>query len=308
MAKIFITGTTGFLGSNIASFLLKSGHQVGATYRSSSSKVLCKGFENKITWFLQTTDNWQSEVIAFKPDIIVHSAWIGVGHANRTTWESQLANIDYVKTLLLIAKESNIQKFIGLGSQAEYGDFSGCVDEDYLASPKEAYGCVKVICNELVKQFCTNNAIDWFWLRVFSVFGKGESNKWLIPSLVHKLLTADHMDFTPGEQQYAYLYVEDLALAIDKVIAVKGKSGIYNISGKNLISVKSLITSIRDQINPLFKLNFGKLDYRENQSMQIQGDVTKFVKEFGEFEISNFTQSLALTIDYIKQQTINPSV
>jgi nucleoside-diphosphate-sugar epimerase len=308
MSKVFITGITGFLGSNIAGYLVNNGHTIAATYRGSSSKSLCADFEDKITWILQDDSNWAEKATAFNPDIIIHGAWLGVGHLDRNVWDTQLENISFIKEILLIAKNAGTQKFIALGSQAEYGVFDGCVTEDHPVNPTEAYGAVKVICTELVKQFCGAHKIDWFWLRLFSFFGKGESDKWLIPTLVKKLLTIDHMDLTPGEQKYAYLYVEDLGRAINNIITVSGWSGIYNISGKYPVSLKNLITSIRDQINPAFKLNFSKLDYRKGQAMHMQGDVTKFVAQFGEFEVSDFKSSLALTVEAIKRKIKEGSV
>jgi nucleoside-diphosphate-sugar epimerase len=302
MAKIFITGITGFLGSNIAEYLIKEGHTIAATYRKTSSKKRCAGFENDIVWILQDDNDWCEKVINFKPEIIIHSAWLGVEHNERNLWEVQLTNIDFIKQILFIAKKVNAKKFISLGSQAEYGVFDGCITEHHPLNPTEAYGCVKVICTELVRQFCTSHNINWFWLRLFSFFGKGQSDEWLIPNLVNKLLTTDHMDFTPGEQKYAYLYVEDLARAINSIVNINGPSGVYNISGKHLISLKNLIKNIRDQINPSFVLNFSKLEYRPNQPMWMQGDVSKFTEQFGEFELSGFEESLMLTVSDIEKQ------
>jgi nucleoside-diphosphate-sugar epimerase len=302
MSKVFITGITGFLGSNIARYLINNGHTLAATYRERSSKSLCTDFEDQITWILQDEDNWAEKIVAFGPDVIIHGAWLGVGHEDRNVWESQLANIDFIKQILLIAKNSKASKFIALGSQAEYGLFDGCITEDYPLKPTEAYGAVKVICTELIRQFCNAHKIDWFWLRLFSFFGKGESDKWLIPTLVNKLLTTDHMDLTFGEQKYAYLYADDLGCATGKIINGNGESGVYNVSGRNTVSLKTLVTNIRDQINPSFKLNFGRLDYRENQPMHMQGNVAKFIEQFGEFEMSDFNKSLTLTVNLLKKK------
>ena len=301
MAKVFITGATGFLGSNIARSLIANGHDLAATYRSSSSKELCEDFNSQISWILQERD-WENEVLNYEPEVIIHAAWMGVGHDERNCWEIQSANINFLQQVLIIAKTCNVRKFIGLGSQAEYGGFNGCITEAHATNPNEAYGCVKVVCAQLTNQFCRLHHIDWFWLRLFSVFGKGESGNWLIPALVNKLITTDQMDFTPGDQKYAYLYAEDLGVAIDNIINVAGRPGIYNISGKHPIKLKDLITQIRDIVNPVFKLNFGNLLYRENQPMLVQGDCSKFVTEFGDFDISDFNTSLNLTIGYVMEK------
>jgi len=296
MAKVFITGITGFLGSSIARYLVDKGHDIIGLYRHGSSLQLLESIENKITLVLQEND-WVSNIISHKPHVVIHAAWAGVGHNDRDNWDSQLLNIDYLKQVLTIGKNSGAVKFIGLGSQAEYGTFNGMIDEHYPASPKEAYGCVKVICTEFVKQYCNYYDINWYWLRLFSFYGKEESERWLIPSMVKKMLTEKEMDLTEGEQRYAYLYVGDLGLAINNIIVKPGRSGIYNISGSSLIKLRDLVERIRDVVNKSFTLNFGRLPYRANQSMHIQGNSLKFKKEFGEFEVSDFDASLLATIN-----------
>ncbi|TWR31170.1 NAD(P)-dependent oxidoreductase [Mucilaginibacter pallidiroseus] len=303
MAKIFITGITGFLGSNIAEYLINEEHDVTAIYRPSSSRERCNQYYSSVNWILQDDlGDWQDAVIKSSPDVIVHSAWLGVGHLERDDWNIQVANIDFLKSLLFIASKSEASKFISLGSQAEYGIFEGTIDEEYPTSPTEAYGCVKVVCSELVKQFCNYHKIDWFWLRLFSFFGKGEADNWLIPSMVKRMFTGTEMDFTAGEQKYSYLYVSDLALAVNNITTKNGVSGIYNISGKNVLKLKTLITDIRDHINPSFQLNFGNLPYRKNQPMHMQGNSSKFVKEFGEFDVTDFKSAMLNVLDDLKQK------
>jgi nucleoside-diphosphate-sugar epimerase len=306
MAKIFLTGVTGFLGSNIARNLIKDGHSVIATYRKASSKSSCRDFESKIHWVLQEGEKWMKTIKEYQPEIVIHCAWIGVSHADRDCWKTQYKNVDYLNLILSIAKKSNSSSVVVLGSQAEYGVIEGCINEDHALMPTEAYGCIKVICSEIVKQFCNYNNIQWYWLRLFSFFGKGEASNWLIPTLVTKILTSEHMDLTPGEQKYAYLYVDDLAYAINNVIKhYNNASGVYNISGSKAIKLKDIIQKVTSHINPSFQLNFGKLPYRTNQPMHLQGDSKKFIKIFGEFEKSDFDNSLYQTILHLRNSYNN---
>lgn len=299
MAKVLITGATGFLGSNIAEFLLEQSHDVIATHRTTSSKKLCNNIENDIKWVNQDNERWEQEIIDLKPEVVIHSAWLGVTHQDRDNWESQLLNIKYLEKLLLVVQKAGVIKFIGLGSQAEYGAYNGIIDETAPCRPFQAYGCVKIICSELARQFCSYHQIDWYWLRLFSFFGKGESENWLIPSLIKKILTAEEMDLTAGEQKYSYLYVKDMALAIENIIRATGASGIYNISGDKLITLRRLVEQIRDNLKPGFQLNFGSLPYRPNQAMHMQGSSAKFIKEFGAFAASDFDESLSKTVKYL---------
>lgn len=305
MSKVYIAGITGFLGSNIARYLVEKGHDIIATYRTESSRKHCKDFQDKINWILNDDFKWIEQIITYSPEIVINAAWIGVKHEERNNWEIQITNLELLKNLLFICRNSPAKKFIGMGSQAEYGLINGCIDETYKINPTEAYGNVKVICSEYCKQFCSHFKIDWYWLRLFSFFGRGESENWLIPSIIKKILANDQILLTEGEQKYSYLYAHDLGIAINKILSLSGRSGIYNLSGKNSISLKSLIKNIRNEINPLYELEFGSLPYRQEQSMHIQGNSSKFIKEFGDFETSDFNESLITTIQYYKKQYSN---
>lgn len=299
--KILLTGATGFLGSHIAENLLAHNFELILTKREDSSLNNCQSFFNNVKWINTDSDLWVDEVIKFKPDVIVHAAWNGVSSTNRDDWESQLTNIDFMYQLMKIAKECNVLKFISLGSQAEYGQFDGKITEDYPLNPTSSYGAIKLAVSELLKAFCTEHQINWYWLRVFSVFGERENERWLIPSVIKKMLSgSNEMDFTLGEQKYAYLYVADFAESISNVVIKDAHSGIYNLSSDNPLSLKELLKIVRDNINPNFDLRFGVIPYRLNQSMHIEGDSTKFNRAFGQIDSSDFKLKLGRVINSYK--------
>ncbi|MDD3322934.1 MAG: NAD(P)-dependent oxidoreductase [Paludibacter sp.] len=299
--KILLTGATGFLGSHIAEALLEKGHELILTRRANSNLWRCNSFVNNVLWVNTDSNSWITDVCTFSPEIIINSAWNGVSSSNRDDWESQLSNIDYMYFLLRIAKECCIDKFISMGSQAEYGQFEGKISEDYPLNPTTSYGAVKLAASRILKMFCEDNNIKWYWLRVFSVFGEREDEKWLIPSVIKTMLTEQtEMNFTACEQKYAYLYVRDFAQSITNVVIANGSSGIYNLSSDSPLSLKDILGAIKDIVNPYFKLNFGQLAYRENQSMHIEGDATKFNETFGKIDSTDFEVKLTKVIDFYK--------
>ncbi|MDL2296773.1 NAD(P)-dependent oxidoreductase [Bacteroidales bacterium OttesenSCG-928-B11] len=300
MKKIFITGATGFLGSHIVDALLLEGYTIYATRRAASDLSRCDLFFDKIRWVDIDKETWADSIGEIVPDVIIHSMWIGVDAGNRSDWSQQIKNIELTEKLLEVAAKVKIGKFIGLGSQAEYGNFSCKIKEDALTMPDSAYGVVKKMCSDMTRIICEENNVKWFWLRLFPLFGEKESEKWLIPSVIKSIMTKDSMDFTLGEQKYAYLYVKDFAQAIVDVVKTDGSSGVYNLSSSNPMPLREVITKIRDLINPSFQLNFGKLPYRQGQSMHIEGDVSNFENSISKIPSSDFDEKLRQTIDYYK--------
>jgi len=298
--KILITGISGFLGSQIAKGLILEGNEIIATKRTSSILWRCQEYFNNITWIDINEANWQSKILEFNPEIIIHTAWSGVSANDRDDWGVQLSNIEFTLQLLQIAKECKIKKFIGFGSQAEYGNFSGIIDENYPLNPNSAYGSSKIVISQIITNFCSINEINWYWFRLFSFFGELENNTWFIPTLIDKIKTVQKMDMTPGEQKYAYMYVGDLARIIINVVQADISSGIYNISSSKSISLLGLTNKILEIIKPIeSKINFGAIPYRPNQSMHIQGSNVKLEKELGEkINELNFNDSLEKVVIY----------
>jgi nucleoside-diphosphate-sugar epimerase len=298
--RILITGISGFLGSQIAKQLIFQGHELMATKRSSSDLWRCEDYANKITWINLDESNLQTKILEFNPEIIIHTAWSGVSATDRDDWDIQLSNIDLTLKLLQIAKQCKLKNFIGFGSQAEYGNFSGIIDENYPVNPNSAYGSSKIVISQIINNFCSINLIKWHWFRLFSFFGELENNSWFIPTLIDKISSVQKMDMTPGEQKYAYMYVGDLARIIGKTVEVDISSGVYNISSSNAISLLELSNKILELIKPAeSQINFGAIPYRPNQSMHIQGSNSKLEKELGEkiYEL-DFNDSLSKVVNY----------
>jgi nucleoside-diphosphate-sugar epimerase len=308
---VFITGVTGFIGCHLAVLLIANNYKIIATKRSNSNLKNCSEFQDKIEWINIEEENWQEEIIALKPSIIVHSAWIGVTAQERDDWELQSKNLSFLEEVLFIAKHANAEKFIALGSQAEYGLVNTVVKENHVLKPTSAYGAVKIICSQLIKSFCVANKMQWYWLRIFSVFGEKEGPGWLIPNVIRAIDSKEKakMEFSPGDQQYAYLYIKDCVEALKKVIShPEDASGFYNLSSAEVRSLKYIITLIRDKMDKTFYLEFGALSYRKDQSMLIAGDMTSYNSTFGNLRQATLSDSLDNTINYYTSKVLNESI
>lgn len=299
MHKVLITGITGFLGSHIAENFVANNIEVIGLKRKGSDIWRCQEFETKIQWVdIDDEGLFKEELKKYSFDTIVHGAWIGVESNERDNWIQQTKNIPFLVELLDVAKDVGVEKFIFLGSQSEYGNIDGKISEDHKTDALNAYGSMKLACLEIVKTFCTAKDINWIWLRLFSLFGEKENQNWLIPSLVNTMLIERQMDFTPGEQKYAYLYVKDYASIMGKIVTIPIESGIYNISSNKIRTIKSLVEDIKNYVNPEFTLNFGAFNYRNNQSMHMEGDVLKLSAQIGEIEFTDFSIALQNTLNY----------
>lgn len=300
--RILLTGVTGFLGAHLCINFLENGYDVIALKRRTSDTWRCQSFIDRIKLLDTDIEGWQDHVISSQPTFIIHTAWNGVSAEFRNDLNRQLENLHLVADLLQIAKEASVERFVGLGSQAEYGLLNEIANEERILKTDTAYGMSKVLAGNLVGQFCSLNGIKWYWLRVFSIFGEMESEKWLIPSVIKKMLQNEAVvEFSPATQKYAYMYVRDFVKFVYAIVDTSPcpESGIYNISSQNAQSLKSIIEKIKLLCGKEnIVLDFGKLPFRDSQSMHIEGSMNKFYEKIKFIDTSDFEDSLRKTVNF----------
>ncbi len=242
------------------------------------------GFRDRVRWINTSKEGWIDNAREFKPDIILHSAWAGVGREDRDDMELQKKNIGLAEELIHIARLSNTKTIIGLGSQAEYGYLDSIAKEDMEAKPLTAYGKTKLRVMNMFREFGKERDINWYWLRVFALCGGRQDETWLIPSLISKIKDKEtnYINLGSGEERFAYLDVREAAAHIRKVVESPDRgSGIYNISGVGARSIREIVEDIRDELRPDFELRFGMLSQRKTQSLWVEGCMSKFNRDFG---------------------------
>lgn len=294
---VLLTGATGFLGSYIAEELINQNFKVIALKQKTSDIWRCESFKNKIHWI--DYDNL-NEILNYDIDSFIHTAWVGTSVIDRQNWIMQEKNIGFLIEILEIVKKTKIRKIIALGSQAEYGQFEGIVNEKYLCNPTTPYGVFKICVSSIIKIFAEENNIDWYWIRLFSIFGPREQEDRLIPIIIKNLLDKKPIEFSPGEQQYDYLYVKDFAKGILNIVkSDKNSSGIFNFSSGKSIKIKEILLALENRISPVENfLQIGKESYRKDQIMHMQGDSTQFFKLFNFNPQYNIYNGLDETIEY----------
>jgi len=298
---ILLSGASGFLGSHLAEHLSAAGYLVVAIIRKKSDLWRCKEFENKNLVFVNIDSvDFKETIQKYNPTAFIHAAWQGVTSKERNDPVVQMLNVVFTNRLLTVANELGIKKIICFGSQAEYGNFNGRINEEGRCYPFSTYGAAKLAALSDFKSFCELNSINWFWLRLFSVYGTREGNSWLIPSAIRNILADKPMDLTQCEQRYDYMYAKDFTAAIASVLTTASDSGIFNVSSNSSVQLKHIIENIKNSINPNAVLNFGALSYAKNQVMHMEGNSDKFYRQFNFKISSDFENNIKEVVSYYK--------
>jgi nucleoside-diphosphate-sugar epimerase len=234
--------------------------------------------------------------------MLIHAAWKGIHEKERNNWELQFINFEFSRLLFDTVAACGVDKIIAIGSQAEYGVSEKPCVESMAALPVDAYGAVKLLTTNYLNTVCREKKIPWYWLRVFSIFGPGDNNTWLIPRVIQNLINHQEIELTEGKQKYDYLFIEDFIECINRIINCNEDfTGIYNICSGRSIEIRQVLTLLAERIGvPLSMLKFGSVSYRDNQNRTISGDCSKFENTFGKINFHDLSESLDETIKYNK--------
>lgn len=233
--NVFITGVTGFVGSNLAKNLVLSGANViGLTLNKKVKSLLYfENIDRKINLILgDITNKKLLKKIFLKHNIHVcfHlAAQVEVGSALKYpyfTWET---NIRGTYTLLETIRENKrrIRSIVIASSDKAYGDYplkSLPYKESYQLKPNFPYDTSKACADMIAKSYSTNLfKLPIIITRFANIYGPGQLNfTALIPEVIRTCLLKKKLKMrSNGKGIRDFIYIEDIV-------------ELYKLLGKNL--------------------------------------------------------------------------
>ena len=212
--KIFLTGGTGFLGSHFINQALDQGHYVLALKRSISS-VPRVSLNEDPTWLeKEITEVTVNDLIDI--DVVVHLAAHSANVPYDTLENCILKNVIDPLKLFRKAAEAHVTKFVVAGSCFEYGKSGERYDYipvDAPLEPTQTYPASKALSSTAFYQFAIENNVQLSYHRIFQVFGEGELETRLWPSMRRAALNGEDFPMTEGEQVRDFIEVTQVAKA-----------------------------------------------------------------------------------------------
>lgn len=235
-------------------------------------------------------------------EVYYHFAWGNVRAEERRNTVLQEPNIGYTFDAVYLAKRLGCRRFVGAGSQAEYGRVSGVIGPDTPANPEVAYGIAKYAAGKMAMILCDSLEMECIWTRTFSVYGLGDNDTTLIMYAIGKLLKGERPIFTKAEQKWDYLYSKDAGKAF-LMIGEKGKKGkIYCIGSGKSRPLSEYIYMLREAIDSKLPLGIGEIEYTPLQVMNLQADISDLKKDTGFEPRYSFEEGIRETIEWFKIQ------
>ena len=231
-------------------------------------------------------------------DVLFHIAWNGTGANKGKSTVGQAYNIIHTLDALAVAKALGCVKFIGSGSQAEYGLLDvPMINEESPTKPVIPYGIAKLAAGQLAIAESKKIDIDCFWVRVFSVYGIYDKPSSMISNAITKMLAGEAMSFTSAVQRWEYLYCDDAARAF-YLIGEKSKGHkVYCLGSGQPRQLKEFIYAMRDIVNPNAVLGIGDIPYTGNEVMNLCAETVELRNDTGWEPIYSFEEGIKKVLE-----------
>jgi nucleoside-diphosphate-sugar epimerase len=276
--KILITGAYGFIGFHLANFLYSKGHQICLidnffkNQDTEEAHIMYEEFvydKNICSFDLDLTDfsnvDWALTEKEF--DIVFHLAAIN-GTENFYRRPTKIIENNFLATMNVL-KNIKCKKFVFTSSCEAYASTVNqnicdiptnekvLLSVEDIMNPRWSYGGTKILEELYVKNYCTENNIDFLILRYHNIYGIRDSLKHVIPALFKRCFSEEDFVNIYGNCTRSFLYIKDCIEYTMRLAESKHcKNDIYNVGMQEEVSIKEVVQNILSifNVNKLIKI------------------------------------------------------
>jgi len=267
MSKILIIGSNSFSGSSFIKYLLLNNkYDQDQIFGMSRSENIIKPLHpalwpNKnfnffkfhlvddLKEIIKTIDKIKPSVIVnFAAQSMVAQSWDYPEHWFQTNCVSTIQIHNFLRNC------DFLDKYIHISTPEVYGNCSGKVNEDYQFDPTTPYAVSRAATDMSLKTFFKAYKFPVITTRAANVYGPGQSLYRIIPKTIFSILKNEKlMLHGGGVSRRCFIHIDDVSNATFELIK-KGNIGeTYHISTDELITIRSLVEKICDEMNVDFK-------------------------------------------------------
>lgn len=264
-ATVLVLGASGFIGRRVTRMLCDCDARVVAVSRKPTFPP---GRVQEQIADLATAGTAAELLDRIAPVVVFNLAGYGVDPTERDDPLSERINhglVDELCRSVLPRPGWPGQCLVHAGSALEFGVLQGDFSDPWNCRPTTTYGRTKLKGCESLRDLTRQRNVRAVAARLFTVYGPGEHEGRLLPSLIAAARKAETLELTPGLQQRDFTYVDDVAEGLLRLGAMTD-----DFAPRALNLASGTLTSVREFATRAFRalradaglLRFGALPVR----------------------------------------------
>lgn len=314
--KTLITGGAGFIGSNLANYLLeKTDWKLTVLDNLSNSNLEnLKGIENyeqsRVEFVEADIRDRETVVDCVRgKDFVVNlAAQVGVVDSQQDPFHDMKVNVEGLLNLLEASRKNKVKKVIHASSAAPLGNQEPPINEEKVPQPLAPYGASKLAgegyCSAYFGSFDLNTTV----LRFSNVYGPYSFHKSSVIHLfIKQILQGEQLTiYGDGEQTRDFVYAKDIAQAVELALMDESDGfDLYQVGTGNETSVNELFGLLKEKMEQR-GYQVENPSHEEERSGEIKrnyADISKIKNELGFSPSFDLTSGLEETIDYFLSES-----
>jgi UDP-glucose 4-epimerase len=249
VARVLVTGGAGYVGLPLSARLVAEGHDVSVLDDGTSGAERLAAVDRVARLFradMTSPDDCRRVFGETNPEVVVHLAALHfIPECNRRPVDAVRLNVIGTQNILDAAAASNgVSRMVVTSSAAVYPPSDVHYAESHPVGPTDIYGTCKAVNEWQAEQFAARTGVSTVTVRLFNVFGPGETNPHVVPEIVEQLRSGKRQlalgNISPKR---SYVYIDDVvsgfvAVAISPFDA---RHTIVNLGQRDEASVADLL-------------------------------------------------------------------
>ena len=309
--KILVTGVAGFLGSHLSEKLVELGHSV------IGLDNMIGGYEdnipNKIEFHnVDCCDFEKIKILMKNVEVVYHCA--ATAHEGLSVFSPyEITKNNYLASVSIFSAAVNakVKRIIFCSSMARYGDQAAPFTEKMKPKPVDPYAISKVASEEVLKNLCELNGIEWVIAIPHNIIGPRQKYddpfRNVVSIMINRMLQGKApIIYGDGNQTRCFSYIDDCLSCLIPMLDQKNLNReTINIGPdeefvtiNKIAEICSNITGIN--LNPIYKKDRPK----EVKHATCSADKARTLLKY-ETKVS-LNEGIKKTFDYIKNRGVKP--
>lgn len=263
MQTLVITGTAGFIGSNLTAHFLEQGfHVVGLDNFATGHRRNIEPFLSHANFTFHEGDIRDLATchrVVKGATFVLHQAALGsVPRSINDPITSNEVNVSGFLNMLVASRDAGVKRFVYAASSSTYGDSASLPKvEDVIGKPLSPYAITKYVNELYASIFSSTYGLETIGLRYFNVFGRRQDPDGayaaVIPKFV-KLLMQKESPVINGDGTYSrdFTYIDNViqmnALALSAT-QPKALNTVYNTAVGDQISLNEMVHLLKKYLS-----------------------------------------------------------